>query len=405
MQSHLRLKDSSTSHKKYVRNKQSLVMILSTIALQVFSGSDYEIGVQQGHSVRELLHKALEDIPNVEAVKLMKPRLLPTSLFLALAKRRAVKLLKNDIFEYYPRQAKRLEGIVEGAEIDLSSVLLMQSMELLIGTPSFRLQGCTSLGFSPPRTSGETIVAKNFDYLNDLAPYHLTCETKPKEGYKTLGCKMAMLPGMLDCMNEYGLTVTYNLAYTTEKPNNFVPLSMALQEMLETCKSTDEAVKFIIQAKRGGHDALLMLADAEGNIKAVEIASNHAAVRETIDNQIINTNHYLTAEMQQYEIPHNAVYFGKVPRRLLGVRVHESSEQRLKRGQELLKGKAKIGEDKIVTILRDHGKDDKPSMFTICRHDEYASTLRSVIFHPNGKTIKVLYGNPCQSEYSEFTFS
>jgi predicted choloylglycine hydrolase len=379
---------------------------MPNITLQTFSGTHYEIGVQQGQAVKELIHKGLEQIPTVEAIRLMKPRLLPTSLFLALAKRRANKLLRNDIFKFYPRQAQRLRGIVEGARTDMPTALLLQSMELLVGKPSFRIPACTSLGFNAQRTSTkETIVAKNFDYLNDLAPYQLTCQTKPTQRYKTLGCTMAPLPGMTDGMNEHGLTVTYNLAYTTDKSECFAPLSLALQEMLETCRNTDEAVRYITQAKQGGHDALLMLADAEDNVKTVEITPNHAATRETIDGQIINTNHYHTAEMQQYEIPHNAVYFGNVPKESLGVRVHESSEQRLKRAKELLKGKTKINNKRIATILRDHGDENKPSMLTICRHDIYASTLRSMIFYPNRKTIKILYGNPCQNEYEEITFS
>ena len=120
--------------------------------------------------------------------------------------------------------------------------------------------------------------------------------------------------------------------------------------------------------------------------------------------QIVATNHYDTPEMQKLEIPHTAVYFGKAPKALHDIRVHESSEQRRKRATELLKGKAKINENKIAAVLRDHGKDNKPSMMTICRHSEVASTLRSTIFYPDRKAIKVLYGNPCQNEYAEFTF-
>jgi predicted choloylglycine hydrolase len=379
---------------------------MPAVTSQVFSGSHYEIGIQQGRAVSRSIQKALAQIPHFEAVKLMKPRLLPASLFLMLAKRRATKLLTNDVFEHYPKQAQRLKGIAEGAGIDMPTALLLQSMEMLTGKPSFYVEACTSLGFSPQRTStNETIVAKNFDYPNDFAPYHLTCETRPEEGYKTLGCKMGPQPGMLEGINEHGLAVTYNLAYTTETPSNFVPLSIVLQEMLETCKTTDEAARFMTQAKRGGHDALLMLADAEGSLKTVEITSNHAATRDMTNEQIVNTNHYLTPEMQQYEIPRNAIYSGKVAKEMLGTRVHESSEQRLERAQELLKGKTKIDENKIITVLRDHGKDNKPSMLTVCRHAEYASTLRSVIFYPNRKTIKVLYGKPCQNEYTEFKFS
>jgi len=380
---------------------------MANVALQTFSGNHNEVGIQQGQAVRKLVQQALKQIPSFEDIKLVKPRLLPTSLFLALAKRRAFKLLKKDIFEYYPKQAQRLKGIAEGVEIDIPTILFMQAIELFkIAESDYRLQACTSLGFGPQRTAtAETIVAKNFDYPNEYEPYHLTCRTNPNERYRTLGCTMAPLPGMLDGMNENGLTVTYNLADTIDKPKHFVPLSIVLQEMLETCKNTEEAVKFLTNAKRGGHDALLMLADAEGNIKTVEISPNHAATREMVDNQIINANHYLTTEMQQYEIPHDAVFCGKaIPDDMRGIRVHESSEQRLKRAQELLRNKTKVDEAKIVTILRDHGKDDKPSWLTICRHGKYGSTLRSMIFYPNRKTMKVLYGKPCQSEYVEFTF-
>jgi predicted choloylglycine hydrolase len=95
---------------------------------------------------------------------------------------------------------------------------------------------------------------------------------------------MAPLAGVLDGMNGYGLTVTYNLAYTLDEPKCYAPLSMALQEMLETCKNTDEAAKFIVETKRGGHDAVLTLADARGDIKTVEITSNHSrrATRQVV---------------------------------------------------------------------------------------------------------------------------
>ena len=375
--------------------------------LYTFSGTHYEVGVQQGEVGRQQIREALERIPNYEFVKLMKPSLLPTSLFITLAKRRAERLLKNDVFEYYPKQAKRLSGIAEGAETNLSTLFFLQGMELLIGNPSYRLEACSTLAFDPNRTkTGETIVGKNFDYVNVLEPYQLTCETKPKEGYSTLGCKMAPLAGMLDGMNEHGLTVTYNLAYTLDEPKCYAPLSMVLQEMLETCKNADEAAKFMVQAKRGGHDAVLTLADAEGNIKTVEITSNYSATSDATDGQVINTNHYKSSEMQRHEIPRNAVFFGKgVPKEDVGVRVHESSEQRLKRAQELLKGREKMDENKIEAILRDHGENSKPSSLTICRHHSFASTLRSVIFYPNRKSMKVLYGNPCQNQYEELKFS
>jgi len=365
------------------------------------------MGVQQGRVVREVLHRTVEQISSFVEVRSMKPRLLPMSLFLSLARRRATKQLQSDIVHYYPNQAERLKGIAEGAGIDLSWLFFAQSMELLVtvGPSIFRVPACTSLGFTQQRTrTTETIIAKNFDYPNHFSPLHLTCHTKPVGAYQTLGCTMAPLPGMIDGMNEYGLTVTQNLAYAIDEPTYFAPNSLALQEMLETCKTTDEAVTFITHAKRAGNH-LLMIADADDNIKTVEISHNYAAVRSPIDGQIINTNHYHTPEMQQHEVPHNAIFTGNVPKEFLGTRVHESSEQRFKRAQELLNNEAFVDEPVIATLLSDHGKDNKPSNLTLCQHGEYNSTLRSVIFYPKRRSLKVLYGNPCQSTFSEFSFS
>ena len=379
---------------------------MSTLKLQTFSGTHYEMGVQQGRANRELLHQTIEQIPNFVEIKSMKPQLIPMSLFLLLARRKATKTLEHDIVHYYPKQAERLKGIAEGAGVDLSWVFFAQSMELTVdfGASLVHVPACTSLGFTPQRTTTkETIIGKNWDYPNHFSPLLLTCHTQPEGCYQTLGCTMAPLPGMLDGMNEYGLTVTHNTVFPTDKPTCFAPNSLMLQEMLETCQNTEEAVHFIMKAKHAS-GALLMVGDARGDIRTVEMSCQHAAIREPLDNQIMNTNHYHLVEMQKDEIPHNAVFSEKALKEVVGKRLHESSEERLKRAQDLLTTK-NIDEATITSVLRDHGLDNRPSNLTICQHGEYVSTLRSVFFYPNRRTIKVLYGNPCQNTYTEFAFS
>jgi predicted choloylglycine hydrolase len=258
------------------------------------------------------------------------------------------------------------------------------------------LIGCTTLAFSPERTAtSEAIMGKNFDYVSFLAPFNFACESKPTDGYKTLGFKMASLPGIYDGMNEHGLTVTYNLTRSTDKPEFFVPTGIMLQEMLETCATVDEGVTKITQSKRGGHDGLITLTDPNGNIKTVELSSHFAAVRETINGQAINTNNYQTTKMQEYEVPLDS---GDLP----GWR---NSPVRIERAMEILKDKPLVDEGAICSVLRDHGREGMPSLYTICKHGESAFTHRSMIFYPNKKTIKVLLGNPCQGEYQEIGFT
>lgn len=377
--------------------------------MEDFSGSHYEIGVQHGEAIRGLLNKLMRVLPELDIFKRMKPRLVPTSLFLSLAKRRAADLLEEDIFQIYPSQAERMRGISEGCGMDLPMLMLLQSMEMLIGKiteAQYRLEACTSLGFEAERTTaGEPIIAKNFDYLNELAPFHLACRARPSGRFGTMGCTMAPLSGMLDGMNEHGLTVTYNLGYTTDEPEVHAPLSMALQEMLETCRTTGEAVEFITRARQGGHDALLMIADAEGDVRSVELTPRRSSTRRPSGGLIVNTNHYHMEELQRHEISRNAIWDGDVHESLIGRRIFESTERRLMRAEELLEGVEKVDEEGIKGILRDHGVDDEPSYITICMHGEISSSLRSTIFYPRQKKMKLLYGHPCQNEYEEFTFS
>ena len=381
---------------------------MEKIKLHSFSGDHYEIGLKQGKAVRGLIEQAMSLLPNLDDFRLMKPRLLPTSLFIALAKRRASKLLEGDISKYYPEQMQRLRGIAEGAMTSTSTLLFLQSTELLMGAPTdknYRIPACTSLGFTAGKTEeGVAVVAKNFDYINELEPFSITCHIEPTGRNRTLGCTMPPLPGMLDGMNEHGLTVTYNYAYTTDEPKNFVPLSIALQEMLETCTTTKEAVNFITGAKQGGHGALLMIADAKGEIMTVEITPNNSSTREPVDELIINTNHYHTENMKKFEVPHDAVWNGKIPEGWLGRRILESSEKRLARARELIDLNHKMDFKKICSILSDHGEDNQPSETSICRHGKYVSTIRSSIFYPYKKKVKVLYGKTCQNQYTDFTF-
>ena len=149
---------------------------------------------------------------------------------------------------------------------------------------------------------------------------------------------------------------------------------------------------------------MLMIADAGGIMKTVEITPNNSSTRDPADHLIINTNHYHTARMKKYEVPHNALWNGKVPEEWLGRRILESSEKRLARARELIDMNHKMDFKKICSILSDHGDDNQPSEISICRHGKYVSSIRSSIFYPYEKKVKILYGKTCQNQYVDFTF-
>jgi len=372
----------------------------------VFKGSPHEIGVQQGEHYRDLLHEATVRITKAATFRAAKPWYLPTPLFYYLAKSRASKLLRDDVYTYYPERAEQLEGVAKGAGVDLSTALFYMYLELAgVGETRFRVDACTAIGFQPEATEcGEVVIVKNMDFYNDYAFMLTARKTVPDDGYSVYGNTAASYPGMIDGMNEHGLSVTYNLASTTEKPTHYTPLSLAIQETLQSCNTTEEAVEHITRAKRGG-DALIMIGDAEGTLRTVEISSTESAVREPQGSVLVNTNHYHTEKMRKTEVPRDAVHPESAAPELRGKQVHLSSLTRWNRVNELLAEDVKFSEEHIHRIMSDHGADAKPSRLTICRHHDLTSTLYTMVYYPERRTIKVLYGNPCQNELSEMVFS
>jgi len=158
----------------------------------------------------------------------------------------------DDVYNYYLERAEQLEGVAEGAGVDLSTALFFIYLELSgVGETRFSVDVCTAVGFQREATEcGETVMVKNMDFYNDFAFMLTARKTVPDDGYSVFGNKAAPYPGMIDGMNEHGLSVIYNFAYTTSKPTQYTPLSLAVHETLQSCEMTEEAVRHITQAKR-----------------------------------------------------------------------------------------------------------------------------------------------------------
>jgi predicted choloylglycine hydrolase len=362
-------------------------------------GDNYEMGVQYGRVIKDKIHKMLENLPEMGMIKVMRPKIVPAKWFLNTLKKDTEKLMKNDILKYYPRQGERLRGIADGAKVELSMLMLMISLE----ASGFSLGGCTSLGIPSRMMIGEEpVLARNFDFPIEFTEYQVVIESRPDDGYRTLGCAIIPSPGILDGLNEHGLAVSCNFAYSLDRPTCIVPLSITMQEMLENCRTVGEALEFLKLCERGGYGAIVTLVDSNSNIKVIELSPHSYSIREDEDIAIV-TNHYVTERMQKIELPKNAVYSKKAPPELSGKRVHESSEKRHERAELLLRKHDRLDESDIISIMKDHGEENHPSDLTICRHIPYHNTIRSTIIYPKKMVMETVFGNPCDREYQKFT--
>jgi len=365
-------------------------------------GNPYEMGRQQGEQARERIRKSVDVLRGAEAFRMLKPPLVPMPLFLWLSRRKAEALVRPDVEKHYPDQAERIRGIAAGSGIDERFLYLGLSVELLMAKVDVTLCGCSAAGVTAPR-AGEPIIAKNFDYPELFRPLAISRHNMPANGHASLDVTVAPLAGNHDGINEHGLVVCYNYGYGRGTATANAPITLLVQELLERCRTTREAVDRLRAAKWAGA-ALLLIGDAEGDLLSVEMAPGRMETRGPEDGVVINTNHYLTEALLSADTPHNAYYSQRSVTPLRGQRLHESSERRLDRLRALFAGRRTIERADLEAIFRDHG-DGAGDNFSPCRHADYFTTTCSVVFLPRQRRMFLVDGHPCQEAYREISFT
>lgn len=377
-------------------------------------GTYYEMGFQQGERFSEDIRTSFSRLIKSKSIKSLKPRLIPTLIFGQLIKLFLYKKWKKAIEILLPDYSQRIKGISDGAKTSLADLYVIQSIEVMADDVRYFIEGQQENGVLPTFgcssicilqnvfKSPQMIIGKNFDYINDFHTDHIVRISKPKDGYKSIEVTYKQLAGAHDGMNEKGLVVLYNYGLSKEKTQIRIPISILVQQLLERCSNIDEAIMFI-KSFRYPNGAIITLADSTNRAVCVELTPEHIGFRKPVDGILVATNFYLTDEVKQFDIPHNARFKSKdMPKDLQGKRVHQSSEKRYSRMVELAKKIIKFSIEDVENILKDHngkltGDDD-----TICRHGEWLSTQMGIIFLPKSRKLKVYYGNPCRTTAVEY---
>jgi len=372
------------------------------VILFEFAGDHYEMGFNQGMQFKDAMAGFFGTMERSEAFAVSRPPLFPARAYFGYRARRAITELLPDIQTHYPNQKRKIDGLAKGSGKAEQLFYLAASQELSPDGVSYRLGACTALGVAPERfMMNEPAVIKNYDGPLEYQPFYVTQHCCPDEGLDNICVSIAGLAGCHDGMNRHGLVLSCNYASSTDLPKVMVPASILVQETLERCRTTEEAVGFLERSRRGS-GALILVADADGELASVELSPNFSGVRAPENGVVINTNHYRSPELKPYDIPRNAYYTNRNVRALRGLRIHESSELRYERAELSLSELEMVSPRDLVGIFGDHGEGGRGSDNTICRHGGYYWTTCSMMFLPASRRMLVTYGNPCSSTYTEF---
>ena len=371
-------------------------------------GTPFEIGAAQGERFRERIRDSLQVLTELDAVKEIRPALLPLKLFVRIAEHKAQRLLRS-IFSAVPVSAgERLQGLAAGSGVPIRKLALCSAMESVFSdltkvTAPAVSAGCSAMAVTGRRTaSGEPILAHNFDYLPVLQQFYFIRRTSPAGGLQSADLAFTSIPGAIDGVNEAGLAIACNYAYAVDKGPVGPTVTMLIAEALSRCRTIAETVEYFRSMPRIG-GGLLMLGDADGRIAALELSNTRVEVRDATDGHLSHTNRYCHSDMAAIELQDDVAYAEGAPRVLQGRVVHQSSTLRDSRFQDLIASAESFTPETIQRVMGDHGANDDPSADTVCMHGDYWFTTASIQFLPAERTLRASFSPTCVAEYQEFT--
>jgi hypothetical protein len=368
------------------------------------------MGLTQGTRLREKIRGARQSLRRLEALRLEQPWWVPYPLFLKLAERKTARPFVTALRQLNPSMLARLQGIAEGSGVGLGSLCLMNAMEAFLGSVQGRtvpspIGACSSLAVHGGCSStGEPVIARNFDYPLLFQPYFMLRDSRPHDGFRSLDFAVAPQAGTVDGVNEKGLAITLNYAFVTDlgAPNPLI--TMLIADALASCATVTEAVRTITSRPRWGA-GLLMLADAAGDLAAVELSNTRSGVRRPAPGTdwLLNTNICNCPETSVVQVPESAAYSEKTPGPLRGGRVLQPHAIRARRIEELLRKQTSVGPEELTAIMADHGPDGVPDGASPCVHTGYFNTTASLQWFPKRRSVRVSYSWPCRAKYVEIS--
>lgn len=369
------------------------------------NGSEYPMGVLQGRLLKDSIMKAWEILQDSQELEHVRPKLAPKALHLIHCQKKAVTFLKNYMAKFINHQNERVLGLTNGANLTQETLFFLQAYEMELQTKldSFALNSGTAVYLSGDKsTTDEPIIAKNLDMSIDLSEHLLIRKSKPRDGYASLELTHSFMAGTYSGMNQHGLTIIQTPCYCTDMLSlKTVPLSILIQEALQTCRTTDEAITAITANHHRDIGGNLLITDAQKNTKVLEVSRTKHYVSPVNHPFTVLSNQYTSSEMQALQYNTDSTWGPKAMSGFAGESVYASSIKRKERLFNLIEQSTLLFDvETIQTLLADHNSQPMGDQNSVCRHGSPFSTQATIIFLPMSRTIQVSSGTSCVSDFS-----
>ncbi len=280
---------------------------------------------------------------------------------------------------YVPRVFEELEGLAEGADVPLASILLMNHENTFEQSPP---AGCTAMALG--RSDRGPVLCKNNDIVPD-GRIHVIRKCLPNSGLPIIHVANAGWLSGLDALNAAGLATGHcSVPSPFDRSGRRLDIRLWMYHLAQTCRSAEEFLEVMNSVPLTGKGFNVVVADANGQTCVLEAALPILVRRDCGKEFVYATNHFVTeplARTAQPTLEDRAVSLYRYGY----LRWIEQTQP------------PKTVED-LAALLRSH------EPWAPCRHGgpHVSSTAWSMIALPSERRMMAAAGAPCRNEYRSF---
>jgi predicted choloylglycine hydrolase len=276
--------------------------------------------------------------------------------------------------DYFPEMYEEMQATAETLQVPLNKLRYTAVSYLKSGY-------CSQFAIPAQKTNaGNPLIARNYEFMDQMDDMNII-HHQGTTTYAHIGSMMLWF-GLYDGINDQGLAMSMSAGGIPVGEKMLPPFNDGFQfwtvmrAVLDHCKNIEEAIDLVKNTPHCGNP-VYMLADPSGTLARVEVAGLKTAVKivepQSESDWLIATNHMQNFAKSEVNIP-----------------AFKNSFTRYNYIENYLQNNENISEENLQQFL----DQTYPDGLCCNYYQEGFGTLRSMIFNPAERSIRVRFGSP-----------